>query len=728
MPHLILTEPNANPIRTYKNGVKVIRPHEFLGPARGTLSTESDPISVCGTVIRDTQTVAYTGTFQTSTIQTNLVTSGLDTCRIHMDDLNLNPRWHYQMYMGVRGEGDIDATRENESHTFFEIGSNTAIIAGYIAPASLVAGTAVGGTAFAPRPSLTDYYKIVRSGGFFSGHFTEGNEWLLIRAATGTGGSFEWLLDVIYLVPYLSTDAIMGPNNPYVDSDFRRILPDGDFEPVYDVKTDTWNIARDDEDLAWVGQFSNMITSPPGFIGGQEGGHADYQVGETEKSLYNVFYQFPDDQWLVNPSCDLTFIFGSHHAPSHAIDSDSFSRTTPESFNAYHGSSDEGRTWYVAAHSGVSSIFSNGSELEIKEGFYDVAGSIPQDFPQVGVEPNQAGATRFMLGAEDDEVGTPNGTLQGHKTLAGMNHCIFECKVSTDFVLVAGFEMLAGFKYNLDGDGIYATLSIPTQGFFGGRASAPINLYLKYFPTDFANRPDEFSIPNYIEQEYLDGPVSLGTYTPNTWMRIKIEMMWYRFRAKAWFDGDSEPGSWQVEGFIPSGYDAIVDADNFLYPYEDDPIYGSVRRTDMQLYPTIGINYYRPQEDMLGNSTRFTSEFTRVTSSFFDDVTIDYDAYGEDPTDVHIHLEKHDDSIDFGSLTIPHGSQRMIIAPTGRYMSNESQDGVSFTFWKEEGAPDTQAAVLHDTYIKRIIPGPVHLHIRYRPYEEAELNPDEEEA
>ena len=723
---LILTAPNANPIRTYKNGVKVIRLHEFLGPARGTLSTESDPMSLCGTVIRDTQTVSYSGSNPNKTIATNLKNSGVDTVRIHSSDLNLSDEFIYQVFLGLRGEGSVDPTVQNSTHNFTTVGANAATVMLLSSNASFTTYFGPAGSTVAPKPLTNPYYKIFTAGTTFVGTFTEGQEWLILRAGTGTGGSYEWLLDTMYLVPYTVPETSA---DIYTDGHLYEVLYDGDFEAVYDVKTSTYDIDRDSDPITWDGdldgQFSVMNSAPSLFCPSDGSSVADYQVGENEKTMPNVYPRFASVPISNEVSVDITLFAGSHYIPSHNIDTDSFSRTTAQALNTYIGESDQNRVWTTSsdhplqASSPNASIYCNGSQLVFQYGKYDR--DFPFFFPVIGNEANPADSIAVVVGTTSTEVGT-GSTTTGHETLNDMLHCTLEVMVSTDHVLVAGFDMWAGFA---DGDSIAGvTVEIPTQGSFGARTSGPLLGSLMYYPGLASDRNELPPDSDYLlNRSYIDGPDNIGTYTANTWIRIKVEKSWYRIRGKAWFDGDSEP-DWLWEGHIPSGNASTTPYDAFEYPYEDDTDKGAEERGRGQRVPILGVSYWRPYEDITGSSMEFTSHPVRVTSTYWDDFSLDYEAYGEDPTDVHLRVKKHDDSIDFGQTTIGYESQRCIIAPTARYNTPDGsgRDGVSVTLWKEEGAPDTQASCIGYAVEKAVIGGPVWLNFKFRPWENNELS------
>jgi len=720
---LILTAPNSNSIRTYRNGVKVFRLHDFLGPARGTLSTENDSSSVCGTVIRDTQTVSYSGSLGSETISTNLKSSGSDTARIHMDDLNLNPNFRYHLIIGAKAEGAVDPTKRNAAHTYLQIGSNAAGIGLYGAKADLIALTDIGATN-APNPLTNPYYTLLTAGTAMSpGTFTEGYEWLLIRAGTGTGGTFEWVLDVLYLIPN-GAYTFNNPNNPYVANNFRYLNSDF-FDPVEDFDTNVYDDSFDDVPLDWAGQYSVMPVAPQGNICllGQNSS-ADYQEGNNEKSFPDITNNFTTSNWQKDPSSDLTICAGSIFTPSHQIDEDQFDRTTTENLNQYLGESSENRAWRILndhpmqAVGSPRGIYCDGTQMIFSKGKYDLDFEFYFPDPPDSVSGSTGDPIAVQLGSTANEIGT-GSTNEKHQVLNEMNHCIMECMVSTDHILVAGFQMYAGFARTTSGDFIGVCLDIPSQDSFGLRTSSSIFASLVYYQTFGIER----ELQTQPHETHLDGPTELtSSFAANTWIRIKVERLWYKYRAKAWLDGDTEPSSWQFEAFMPMPTDTDSTIDVHEYPWTTHSNLGLIRRDTQNQYPTMGVRYFRPIENMSGGSMLFDSPANvRVTSTYWKDLVLTSESYGITPSNVHLQMGSYDDILDYGSITIPYDSQRVIIAPTAKYIFNADDNGFYVSLYKEPGAPDSQATALGDIIEKQVISGPIHLEsIRFRSHEDGD--------
>lgn len=690
---LILTEPAPSGVKVYPNEVKVFRLHEWLGPARGSLTTVSDPLSLCGTVVKDTQTVAYTGTQPNQTILTNMNTSGgaFDTIRIPLSDLDIGTTFNYWVYISARCEGSIDPTKRKSGHEFMIVGNNAAAVGGGSRNSLFTTYSNFGITAFAPKPQTNPYYRVLLVVGgigiqdnFFNNPTTDN---FVLRACTGTGGTFTWYLDCMYLVPRGSRESGGGL---YSDSDFRKILPNVDFDPIYDRATFTWDHTKDDVTLDITeGQYSAMSSAPSGFDASSSRPAADFQEGENEKTLWDVsgdgfWTVFPDDK----PS-DLTIIAGSIYVPSQVVDSDSFTRTiVPDNVN-FIGESSEGRIYTVLrdhpyqAASFPSGFGTTGTELIFQNGHYD------QLFPQTPGDTADPGLIYF--GGSHTESGT-GSTTKGHESLNGMDFSTIDIKVKTNDILVAGFHMFFGYS-DSNSRSCGVILIIPPGDFFN--PSEVLNAALVYLPTMAGNRAG-------VNQSdiYLDGPINItNSYAADTYVRIKVERLLYKYRAKVWLDGTTEPSSWQLEGFIPIDYG--TPSTRFLYPYTlDTNFHGRDRRNSYGLFPAMGVRYFPPYENINGGPVPFSGLPIKETHTYWDDFVVTYNDYGSTLSDIHLRLKKYDDSVDFGDVIIPYQSQRVVISPLRNHTFNNDTNGYSVTLWKEPGTSKTQAAIISDVWEK----------------------------
>lgn len=696
---LRLVTPDANPSRIYSNGVKVFRLHEFLGPARGTLTTVADPWSLSGTVVRDSQQVAFTGTNPNKQITTTLSgVSGADTIRMTLSDLGMDTNFGYRMYVSARCEGMPDpSVASNGQDNFLQISGNSSIILHGRRDSGLTFFGTFGGTFYAPKQLTNPYYKIILLQGnppFIETGFFDFGDIFVMRAGTGTGGSVVWFLDCLYMVP-VEADTFTTPGNIYSDADFRRVMNNTQHEPLLDRFTNTYIMSRDDSPLVWTdGQFSVMPSAPDGFGIGNDSPEADFQDGEDEKTNYSVYGGFGTIDSAFDAVTDFAFVFGSQYTSSHEIDRDEFGRTVANALFPYLGTGQKNRNWQVVNNhpmqaAGAGAGFSiDGAKLCFNRAKYDQIFGV-YDYPTPDPYASPGDYCSVTYGATALENGTGAVTTQGHETLIGMNSYIAEVMVTTDFILNAPFQMMFGVTPATAGNFFGIVLDKLTNGTFGTSPNTTLRMGMAYI-WDLGGFP--------ANDVWFGGPDLLtSTYSANTWVHLKFEVMWYRMRGKAWLDGYAEP-DWLWDEKIPITGSVTPG----LYPYTSDSTRGLSRRIRPALFPYLSNRYFAPIETNLGNRYLFhEGEGVRLTSTFWDNFVLTYDAYGDSPGDVHMRIGKSDDSVQYGAVDTSPESQRMVILdPKRGYTRDLDGSGLSITLWKDSGSPETQSVALTDGWQK----------------------------
>jgi len=713
---LIITEPTPGDFRTYKNGVIIFRAMDFAADARGSLTTTSDSSSVGGTVLVDSQTVTTTGSNPNKQIS---ITSADETIFIDKNTLFdvISDEFDYTVLMSIRCEGAVDPTTRNGGHTFLKIGSNSASI---IYGSRLNGGSysTMGTIAYTPKSETQPFYKVIAfNGPFNTAFFNPDDEGMFFKAASTTGGDLEYFIDCVWFVPTRANDF---DGELYDDSDFAALADPTFWDPVYINSLDDYDISRDEYPLDWAGQFSVMVSAPPS--SGEDdinGSMAEFQEGNHEKCLYNVNgYDYGQSNWDNEESTDMTFVFGSHFVPAQEVDTDSFTRNTGSGDSNYIGESDQGRVWQIVRkHPFEASVFGSGincdgSQLVFLTGKYDAL-----VFPYTYNDTSDAAVVH--LGEIGTETGT-GATSLGHQTLGEWDFGTLQVKTTIDHLLFAGHEIQCGFGALDEFYGV--NLYIAQNGVLNAR--------LVYMPKMHEGiRLDGFGLFPGLPPTDIDfGDTILNvsnSYTAGTYINVKCEKMWYKYRAKVWLEGDSEPGDWQIEGFIPSGN---VSTTRYPYPYDTDPNFGIDRRSSYVGYVVLGQRFFGPYEHLDGTPWDQPADVDdlRFTTVYFDDLVLTKDDYG-DPGDVHLKLLKYDESINLGQINLDHKSQRVIISPKRKHKWNNDHDGYAVRMWKDVGSAWDQSAVLSDMYQKEKRMGPIHLNMKFRAYAEDTEEPMEEE-
>lgn len=195
-PELVIC-PVGDGAKKYPGGVIALAAADWLGPARGTLTTEADARSISGTVVRDTQLV----TVPSGNIFSDTTAMGdaEDTLVIDTSLLPIEDGMAYTLLFSMLIEGDWDPTNVQSSR-------NTV-------SSSLIRAAALhwfgDGTFFLSEsdfaahicyPRLMPHYCLVQSNGRTGS--LDGDEELHIRAYGMAGTTVEWLLDQIILMPH----------------------------------------------------------------------------------------------------------------------------------------------------------------------------------------------------------------------------------------------------------------------------------------------------------------------------------------------------------------------------------------------------------------------------------------------------------------------------------------------------------------------------------------------
>ena len=189
----------------------------------------------------------------------------------------------------------------------------------------------------------------------------------------------------------------------------------------------------------------------------------------------------------------------------------------------------------------------------------------------------------------------------------------------------------------------------------------------------------------------IDSSWSLGDYY---W--LKVEKRGYFWRARAWKDGDSEPSTWDCEGWQPmiAFQSGFTNMDWIHYPYDDNWV-GNVNHDIAEWDPRGG--YGLAAGGGLAYSGHLASfHYARRQQAKLEIRMADFDAHytgdSTTPTDMGLRLESDDGLIDYGSTTIPWGAHRMVEASKAVHSSGQDEFGINVSMWKETGAPDWQTS------------------------------------
>jgi hypothetical protein len=188
---------------------------------------------------------------------------------------------------------------------------------------------------------------------------------------------------------------------------------------------------------------------------------------------------------------------------------------------------------------------------------------------------------------------------------------------------------------------------------------------------------------------------------------VKIEKRYNYWRARCWVDGDTEPSTWDVEGFAPAWVQAVslgglaaVD-----YPYTATwPNDATFILEDPRYWAGHSTNFTATQwmhEGRLVMTSGFnTINYSIEVAEFTFEYNPDSDNIGS-PTGAYYRFEKYDGSEDWGTIYVPPGAWRLLISGYDEHHFASDTHGGNMYAWKETGAEALQVAASSDIFFRR---------------------------
>lgn len=617
----------------------MLKAADWLGAARGTLSTEADARSCCGTVVRDTQQVTESIYTRELANQTNALAEADDTLVIDLADIPIEADLRYMLLVSLLIEGDWDPSNGDTLRGGHQEEFNAACRMRWWLDSFPADLTTTRSLVFQPR--ALDSYRIVGAGVSLTLTGTEVMTW---RAYAQDATTVEFLIDQIYFVPYYSQ--IDSPN---WDSDDFEIVPGqwsslGTIGGIGDGFVDGADGGDDNGKFTW---HPIVVDEPTGLSGGDGGG--DYQKEDNE---YMACVRV-DDLFLQNSQTNAEApahcygIHGPFYVPEQVWTLDDFSRTAGDGNFAgadghfatqSPGNTPEGFGWRVDDVSGPA------TELGVR-----IGSAVWVDGAELAFEHRSGGLSRLSraflrsYGGED----VPNaasaiiqadnlilsGTFHADVTAGSAAGLTLNAVIGTELGLTSDNPQAVNLVFDLkSGDWMLG------YGSMGGTSPS--------------------------------APISLTGYTLGDVVAFKIEVKRYIARIKVWDAGGSEPGTWDIEEFRPiwnSGY--------LEYDYGDDLEF-SIRDWDTN---TVMINY--------------TADSTPVNQVIFrlDDLTAEHDPVGTNES-AWASIEQPEGT-ERGRIEMPAGCQHLV------YWGTRDWTTLDFGFpyldysakvWNDSGAAELQ--------------------------------------
>lgn len=640
----LVTLPSS--IQQYPSGLIALRCADFMGPARGTLSSVADGDSLAGNVVLEEQAIAVA----TSVVSfSTRFAAAADTLRVPWSTLTaLFPGGTFGAYfmVSVKATGDTPAGGDASGATHLRWATNS------LGPAltfgrdtTLLNNTSIWRSVWGDQFLISDPQ-------FISTSSMTGTN-MVLRLWGITGGTLQFALDALYVIPRISDFGVSS-----FPSDFPVFSFDSDGAMFIDEDTDPSGVPiGGDHSTTWMEQnpIANIFTL------------ADIQEANDEPTYLDIngngLWDGSTDPPGADPPSLLALMAAPIYLPAQSLISDPFSNS--------HLSDDSTNPVVSTPAKFTKTLFvGNYGGAPIEKGWSEVSGFARARIPAgvvagVGFYPQ----CLMVFGNGPVITGETNTPDHQHPLLTQLEDCVqtFSFDIDTVAEVKLGCGQGGGATittYNthalleLDGAGAL-TLSLVSQASQMGAAS---------------------SDPSTDTRQVIDGPVTItGSYSAGTTYWAKVERRRYHWRAKCWADGDPEPG-WQVEGF------AYMLARNstssvfswIAHPYDTNWV-GDVNHDFVMNDPTDdrGCPFFIAET---GNSQ------PQVDIRVFQ-YDLELDPAGS-PVDMHIQEEKYDGSAQWDSVTVPYAtvpSWRMVEGTARQRHFGLDTHGFNLRLWKDAG-------------------------------------------
>lgn len=694
--------------KKYPGGIIVLKAAEWLASARGTLSTEIDTRSCCGTVVRDTQTVTA-NVYNTAIGSSSAAFQEADdTLVIDFSTLPVEIGMRYIILVSALIEGDWDTTNASTFKT-----SNQGSFFGacdlrwYGDSTEFTSDSDTDGLVFKPR--LIDTYRILGFGGNWNIGTVVGDEVLHWRAYAQSGTTCEWLLDQIYFIPAANFFGTLA--GEWTNEDLEIIAgSQATFSAHFALDPDdgppSWEDGSDGGD-----DYGKFTWHPFSSQGGQEDptgvsegdGGGDYQRKSSETDAEYMARVTPDDQRFLlnstkiypNDEPSASHCYGIHGAFYIPIQDpwmdDSFSRTIGDGnfagadnhfVGGNWGTGPQGFGWWCSGTAGPTTV----SGQRRGKAMWVDGSTANMEIRRVGATLEGqmvAGVHSFYSGSNPNaaQIFADNHTVSGRIT----------------------WERLAAFNV---GAGENASVRIET-----GESSSPTFRHAVYFNVNLVDGTWQFK---WINTVLASG--TLPSWGSGTEFGFKIEVKRHLLRARIWnATTDGEPGTWDYEDFRPLlGATGEFDPDT-PYPYNDN-IEQSIKESDQQ---TLAI--------IFGAFPPAAPNFARIK---VDAIKVQYNPDGNNEQ-TSFSMEQPEGTV-VGEIDIDSGSQHLVYWGTRDWTTFDEDNGGSVIDFSSKAWNHPDAAMLQRAesiwwWFRSVHGGPIDLaRIRFRAFGQVPEEDEEE--
>lgn len=635
--------------KVYPGGVIVVRASDWMGPARGTLSTAADTLSCTGTHVQDTQQVTN-NMFTNATTALDAYAEAEDTLEIPVSAIPLKSTYRYEILVSLRIVGDWDTTNPDTM--------TGATQAKFSEPRGPVAvgwhGAGTNRTLESQAAFLARYFRglphyvttnIPGGGATVLMRNPQPGETMHFRAYSQDGTTLEVFLDQILFFPYMKGFPTVPDNRiigGQVNVPTSTTLPPVDGADGGDANGEfTWAPQPGIQNVGNLNVESMTVWQPESGLFDVNGG-GDYQrVASYDDAERYTRLDAADGQTLENtsggesPAVAYT-LAGVRYLPAQTFVFDDFSRTTIEGsgLDAW-GDAPGGFMWTTAGGLGST---------------YVVEGGVAK-----WKLPGAQSATSFLYDGATARVEPASINVWEAFNFYG------------EFRIEANPNWLSGTGTERTDISIRAIPLNTTQG----------ELANTFIFSNTANHLDfvfRFVSGGAASHTLFTGSIA-SWYSHGDWIAWRMEKRRYLVRIKVWDATGAEPGSWDFTGFIPVEGAAL--GSKIDYDYANNP------RDAIKSNGMFG-------PGMSATSSPFGSGPHEV---WWDNIGVDYDP-GGDPEDMSIAIE-HPEGTKVAEIAVPYGAAHFVYWGTEDWTDSSAGNfnlEYSTRVWNDLAAAELQRA------------------------------------
>lgn len=727
MQYLIVVAPGDD-ITSFPHGEIAIRASSYMTAARGTLTTASDSDASSGDYVADAQTIALANFTSWSSTSPYTNTSLVDlTLEIPLQDLvdagmEPNPTI-YVLYASLKWPGEAAGDGMRDGAFFRHSSFITSAYATAVSPMVISSG---GESTY---DSLRTHYSVKRLAA-------------AIRYFTGPGE--DPIADGRLQITLASRETEIGTIVPRIDQ--LMLIPFDTFSPIDadNYPTDDENAFRVEAGVKLDADLNGRYTVDDKILGTDP--VLDYQEADDSD---DAEFTAEAVEWSggSDPKVDVWMIAGISNREARVEASDAFGRTTDfgGSWSQVLGSTETGSQWWTeTSRQGNSQDNNIGALYGAGAGGYKLDGSQLLDLMASSYfEPPFGESTASDLYAAlggttvfdaSETFGTYNYQRPRARSWSDARDWDVTCRVQWDKIpqttyqngivltnafnvgFIASAKLIAHLSWCAEMDETGTTYGRMRFNHPGTQSGYPDTT----FPPD---NPPAFGDPDAPDNNYLNvlseviGEVEFE-HDLGDWIWLRFQRIGYRLRGKIWLDGDTEPGTWDVDKYllraerdgggvyyiidypyIPTAGDRTLQQSRFNVDFQCPGITTFVETWNSYMYEAYGGAADPPTfcADPFWQHVGWPQDVCDYITSGLDDFEVSYPNEG-DPVDCFIRCYNMAGTAITDTMTLPKGAQ--YLGYVGRFAYKDYDDttqmeGALFKYktWNDAGAPPLQAVL-----------------------------------